>query len=68
MKVRVHNALEAEILIKEAYRNGTEEKYHEAKFFTHDEDFLFTCKINLCEFELDETHNGIVGDSTIVLL
>ena len=67
-KQRVHNKLEGKVLIKEAYRNGDEEKYHMCKFYSHEGEFLFTCKTSLTEFEMDYTYNGVVGDSTIVLL
>ena len=57
-KTTVHNALEGKVLIKEAFRRGDEDKYDGCKFFTHDGEFLFTCKIRLTEFEMDYSYNG----------
>jgi hypothetical protein len=51
-KERVHNQLEAETLIKEAFSRGTEEKYDGTRFFTHDGEFLFKCHIRLTEYEM----------------
>jgi hypothetical protein len=45
IKERVHNKLEAEILIKESLRDFDFDKYDGTKFYTHDGDFLFTCYI-----------------------
>lgn len=67
-KERVHNQLEAEVLIKQAYRHGDEEKYNGCQFFTHDGKFLFTCKTKLTEFEIDFSHNGEIKDSVIVFI
>ena len=51
-KERVHNQLEAETLIKEAFACGTEEKYDGTRFFTHEGEFLFKCHIRLTEYEM----------------
>lgn len=51
-KERVHNQLEAEILIREAFSRGDEEKYDGTRFFTHDGEFLFKCHIRLTEYEM----------------
>ena len=67
-KQTVHNKLEGKTLIKEAYKNGDEAKYDECKFFSHEGEFLFTCRIDFTEFEMDESYNGEIKDSIIVLL
>ena len=41
-KQRVHNELEAIVLIKESFKKGNEDRYFDCKFFNHDEDYLFT--------------------------
>lgn len=51
-KERVHNRLEAETLIKEAFAKGEEEKYDGTRFFTHEGEFLFKCHIRLTEYEM----------------
>jgi len=60
LKERVHNQLEAEVLIKEAFSKGDEDKYHETKFYTHDGDYLFKCLITTTEYEMVWPN----GDST----
>lgn len=49
---RVHNELEANVLIKEAYKAGEEEKYNGTCFYTHDGAYLFTCFISAFEYKL----------------
>lgn len=67
-KTTVHNELEGKTLIKEAYAQGDEAKFDGCKFFTHDGDFLFTCKTSLTEFEMDYSCDGEIKGSLIVLL
>jgi len=61
-KERVHNMLEADVLIKEAYRNGTEDKYNECKFYTHEGELLFYC-ITMLTFYVKS--GGVDGEETI---
>lgn len=46
IKERVHNQMEAEVLIKEAFVNCDEYKYNGTTFYTHDGDKMFVCIIN----------------------
>lgn len=52
-KERVHNELEAKILIEEAFSQGTEDKYDGCKFQSHDGKLLFTCRIDLVGYYRD---------------
>lgn len=45
MKQFVHNQLEAETLIREAFQSGDEDRFDGARFYTHDGEFLFKCHI-----------------------
>lgn len=49
---RVHNLMEAKVLIKEAYARGEELALHKEKWFKHDQSFLCTSFIRDTEFEL----------------
>ncbi len=53
MKQRVHNELEAKVLIEEAFSQGTEEMYDGASFYTHDGQLLFVCRIDLVGYYRD---------------
>lgn len=45
MKMQVHNILEAKILIKEAYKDGNEERLHHVEWRKHSGEFLFVSLI-----------------------
>ncbi|HBI01746.1 MAG TPA: hypothetical protein DDY18_09020 [Flavobacterium sp.] len=53
MKQRVHNELEAKVLIEEAFSQGTEDQYDGSAFYTHDEKLLFVCRIDLVGYYRD---------------
>jgi len=52
-KEKVHNVLEAQVLIEESFSQGTEEKYNECKFYTHFGELLFTARIELVGYYRD---------------
>lgn len=56
---RVHNELEAKVLIEEAFSRGDEEKYQGTIFETHDGDRLFKCEINLTEYTMHKNDHSI---------
>lgn len=51
-KERVHNQMEAEVLIKEAFQRGEEDKYSETAFFTHTGEKLFDCIIDVNSYTM----------------
>ena len=57
---RVHNEFEGIVLIKEAFKKGTEDKYDGTKFYTHEGDYLFKVEIRTTEFEVIYPTNNSV--------
>lgn len=67
-KEYVHNHIEGKILIKDSYRHGDEEKYNGCQFYKHNGEFLFTAKIRLTEFEMDQSFNGEIKNLILVYM
>ena len=51
--ISVHNEKELRALILEAYKNGNEDKYNGARWYTHQGQFIAKSNCRLVEVELE---------------